>query len=110
MKTGQALYERNRSHCGRRCKLAATSDFIAYAENKILFPDKWFPDEVWDPKWQKQGQDLHTDVIPPPFQKLRPAEVQKREQFGHWEIDTVIGKKSGGNDVLLRTMAVNFQA
>jgi IS30 family transposase len=24
----------------------------------------------------------------------RPAEVEQREEFGHWEIDTVIGKKS----------------
>ncbi|MDN5323663.1 MAG: transposase, family, partial [Clostridia bacterium] len=24
----------------------------------------------------------------------RPEEVQQRQTFGHWEIDTIIGKKS----------------
>ncbi len=26
----------------------------------------------------------------------RPLEIELREQFGHWEIDTVIEKKLGG--------------
>lgn len=32
----------------------------------------------------------------------RPAEVAERKEFGHWEIDTVIGKKS--NDQTLMTL------
>lgn len=44
--TGQAIYERNRRHCGRRYKLAAASDFIAYAKKKILSPDKWSPGAI----------------------------------------------------------------
>ena len=31
----------------------------------------------------------------------RPTEVEKREEFGHWETDLVIGSKSGGDNVLL---------
>lgn len=31
----------------------------------------------------------------------RPAEVATRSTFGHWEIDTVIGKKKGKNAVVL---------
>ncbi len=31
----------------------------------------------------------------------RPAEVAMRNTFGHWEIDTVIGKKKGKNAVVL---------
>lgn len=31
----------------------------------------------------------------------RPASVQDREEFGHWEADLVIGSKSGGDSVLL---------
>ena len=31
----------------------------------------------------------------------RPAEVATRNTFGHWEIDTVIGKKKGKNAVVL---------
>lgn len=31
----------------------------------------------------------------------RPEEVKSREVFGHWEMDTVVGKKGGKKDVLL---------
>ena len=31
----------------------------------------------------------------------RPEEVKNREVFGHWEMDTVVGKKGGKKDVLL---------
>lgn len=31
----------------------------------------------------------------------RPASIQKRKQFGHWEIDTIVGQKSHKDDVLL---------
>ena len=33
---------------------------------------------------------------------LRPKEVETREEFGHWEIDTVVGKRS--NDAVLLTL------
>lgn len=31
----------------------------------------------------------------------RPKDIDNREEFGHWEIDTVIGEKSGNDCVLL---------
>ena len=31
----------------------------------------------------------------------RPSNIDNREEFGHWEIDTVIGKKTSDQDVLL---------
>ncbi len=34
--------------------------------------------------------------------ELRPAEVENRQEFGHWEIDTVLGKRS--NDQVLLTL------
>lgn len=33
----------------------------------------------------------------------RPEIINSREEFGHWEIDTVIGKKSGDNPLLTLT-------
>ena len=33
--------------------------------------------------------------------EFRPQEVNERNTFGHWEIDTVIGKKTKGEPVLL---------
>ncbi|RYL93655.1 IS30 family transposase [Sporolactobacillus sp. THM19-2] len=138
--TGQAIYERNRRHCGRRFKLAAASDFIAHAEKKILSSEKGSPDAVCgaagrDPKWKNKvrvcTRTLYDYIdrgslkvrnldLPnklryrskksghrPNIKHLgdsidsRPARVQKRKQFGHWEIDTVLGTKSGEDDVLL---------
>ncbi|GGL61492.1 IS30 family transposase [Sporolactobacillus putidus] len=140
LETGQAVYERNRHHCGRRIKLAAASDFIAYAENKMLSASQWSPDAVCgaagrDPKWKNKvrvctrtlyhyidlgilrvtNMDLPDKLRyrtkksrhRPNIKHLgdsidnRPAEVLKRRQFGHWEIDTVVGKKSRDDDVLL---------
>lgn len=34
---------------------------------------------------------------------LRPEHINSREEFGHWEIDTVIGKKSGDKALLTLT-------
>ena len=31
----------------------------------------------------------------------RPKHIENRKEFGHWEIDTVIGKKTSDQDVLL---------
>jgi IS30 family transposase len=34
----------------------------------------------------------------------RPESIEKREEFGHWEIDTVLGKRS--NDYVLLTLTL----
>lgn len=31
----------------------------------------------------------------------RPPEIEKREEYGHWEMDCVVGKRDGGGPVLL---------
>jgi len=31
----------------------------------------------------------------------RPPEVEKREEYGHWEMDCVVGKREGKGAVLL---------
>lgn len=31
----------------------------------------------------------------------RPASIENRTEFGHWEVDLVIGSKSGNDDALL---------
>ncbi len=41
--------------------------------------------------------------------ELRPQEVNDRSTFGHWEIDTVMGKKTKGEPVLL-TLVERFYA
>ena len=39
----------------------------------------------------------------PEFRSIeqRPAAANDRAEFGHWEIDTVIGRRAGENAVLL---------
>ncbi|MEM5244144.1 helix-turn-helix domain-containing protein, partial [Thermoanaerobacter sp. CM-CNRG TB177] len=56
--TGQAIYEKNRSNCGAKFKVAKAEDFLKYAENKIL-NEKWSPDAVVgyckkDPSWNNK--------------------------------------------------------
>lgn len=120
-------------------KLAEASEFIAFAEEKIL-KEKLSPDAVCGrvshlPDWQHKVKactrtlyhyiDLgilkvrNTDLP----KKLRyntkksehrvnikhlgesidnrPESIQKRRQFGHWKIDTIVGKKSREDDALL---------
>ena len=138
--TGQAIYEKNRSNCGAKFKVAKAEDFLKYAENKILH-EKWSPDAVVgyckkDPSWNNKtivctktlynyidrgllkvkNIDLPLKLRLKPRKKqnrknkrimgksidFRPKEVESREVFGHWEIDTLIGKKS--NDKVLLTL------
>lgn len=138
--TGQAIYEKNRSHCGAKFKLAQAEKFLRFAEVKII-KEKWSPDAVVgscknDPKWQNTfmvctktlynyiGQGLikvrNIDLqlkmrLKPKKARIRknkrvlgqsieqrPEEIQNRQSFGHWEIDTVVGKRS--NDSVLLTL------
>ena len=139
--TGQAVYEKNRSKCGAKLKLAHVEDFIKFAETKIL-NDKWSPDAVVgyckkNPEWKDKSVvstktlynhidkgllsirniDLILKLRLKPKKKrirknkriigksidVRPKEANSRETFGHWEIDTIIGKKSGDNVILTLT-------
>jgi len=137
--TGQAVYEKNRSHCGAKSKMAQVEDFLKFAEEKII-KDRWSPDTVvgackLEFKWQGQmvctktlynyidqgllkikNIDLPLKVrLKPKVARLhknkrvlgksieqRPQAVENREEFGHWEIDTVSGKKS--KDAALLTL------
>jgi len=139
--TGQAVYEKHRSNCGAKLKIAQAEAFLKYAETKIL-QEKWSVDAVVgackkDPAWKDayivstktlynyidrgflsvRNIDLPLKLHLKPKKKrirqnkrvigksieLRPQEVKSRETFGHWEIDTVIGKKSDDTAILTLT-------
>ncbi|MDI6600718.1 MAG: IS30 family transposase [Thermoanaerobacteraceae bacterium] len=139
--TGQAVYERNRSHCGAKSKLALVEDFLKYAEEKILI-DNWSPDiavgtfrsglKRQDSKTvctktlynyidkgllKVRNIDLNLKTrLKPKRRKVRqnkrimgqsienrPEEVEKRNTFGHWEIDTIEGKRSNDSAILTLT-------
>jgi transposase, IS30 family len=137
--TGQAIYEKNRSDCGKKSKVLQVESFLLYAEQKIL-KDKWSPDVVvgtarlsMDKSAMVCTKTLYSyidqrllrlrniDLLLKTHRKPkksvnrvnkrifgesisnRPEIVEDRKEFGHWEIDTVIGKRSGDQALLTIT-------
>lgn len=138
--TGQAVYEKNRSRCGAKYKLAEASEFIQFAVEKMQ-KDHWSPDAICGyVKAQRQSKnamvctktlyhyidlgllpvkniDLPLKVSRNTKKKLmrqhrkvlgtsieqRPAHIDEREEFGHWEIDTVLGSRAKGAALLTLT-------
>jgi IS30 family transposase len=138
--TGQAVYEKNRSRCGAKYKLAKASEFIQFAVEKMQ-KDHWSPDAIYGyVKAQKlfenttvctktlyryidlgllpvKNIDLplkvsrntkikrvrqHKKVLGTSIEQ-RPAHIDEREEFGHWEIDTVLGTRAKGAVLLTLT-------
>ena len=52
---------------------------------------KGFSGELIDPVLRVLGRSIEE----------RPASIEDRTEFGHWEVDLVIGSKSGNDDALL---------
>lgn len=57
---------------------------------------------------KKEGKKRNYKKIKTPHKNIkgtsieeRPAEVESREEYGHWEMDCVVGKRDGGGAVLL---------
>jgi len=57
---------------------------------------------------KREGKKRDYKKIKIPYKNLkgtsieeRPPEVERREEYGHWEMDCVIGKRDGGGAVLL---------
>src|SRR5699024_3355891 len=137
---GQALYEKNRSHCGAKYNLVEAADFIHFAVEKLK-KDKWSPDAICGyveandlfpdtrlstktlynyidagllpvknmdlplkirrrPK--KQRERAHKKQLGKSIEE-RPSHVEERKEFGHWEIDTVLGNRTKGNALLTLT-------
>lgn len=139
--TGQAVYEKNRSACVKPFKVAKATEFLEFAEAKML-KEKWSPDAIVGycrqrQEWQHQvivstktlynyidqrllrvrNIDLPLKVRRRPGKRVakerkrvlgasideRPEVINDREELGHWEIDTVIGKLSGDGALLTMT-------
>lgn len=139
--TGQAVYEKNRSACVKQFKGAQASEFLEFAETKML-EKKWSPDAIVGycqqcQEWQQQvtvstktlynyidqgllrirNIDLPLKVRRKQGKRTakqrkrvfgtsideRPEKINSREEFGHWEIDTVVGKRSGDGVLLTMT-------
>jgi transposase, IS30 family len=137
---GQAIYEKNRSNCGAKYKLADVADFIHFAVEKLQ-KDNWSPDAICGYAKTHQLFDgkivctktlyhyIDMGVLPVKNIDLplrvrrstrktrtrknkkilgksieeRPASIQERTEFGHWEIDTVLGSRTKGSALLTLT-------
>lgn len=139
--TGHAVYAKHRVNSHKIGKHNCASNFLRFAETKIL-KDKWSPDAVVGycqnhPQWQQESLvctktlynyidqcrlaarniDLYLKVRRRTTQcrgrinkrilgqsiEQRPIEILTREEFGHWEIDTVVGRQSKDNSLLTLT-------
>ena len=139
--TGQAVYAKHRVNSRKIGKHNRASNFLRFAETKIL-KDKWSPDAVVGycqnhPLWQQEALvctktlynyidrrrlavrniDLYLKVrrrttscrgrinkrILGQSIEQRPIEILTREEFGHWEIDTVVGRRSKDESLLTLT-------
>nr|WP_276102248.1 IS30 family transposase [Suicoccus acidiformans] len=96
---------------------------VGFAKRQELFDPKLIPSTTTLYNWIDSGimrtknMDLLEKLSRKPRQKKRsakenkrilgnsiderPEEVESRAHFGHWEIDTVIGQKTKGDEVLL---------
>ena len=117
-KVGQAAYEKNREACCRHYDLLEKSTFISYVEEHF-FEDEWSLD-VCAHRALKDGTFIRNIDLPEKLHRSsktarvrenkrilgrsieeRPASIEDRTEFGHWEVDLVIGSKSGNDDALL---------
>ena len=92
------VYEENRENCGRRPKWIDGTKFIEWADKKML-EKKWSPDVVVNKA--REENLYHESILPSTSIEHRPKSVEERLEFGHWEIDTVIGRKCADDPVLL---------
>ena len=136
---GNAVYQKNRSKCGRKFRRLTCDRFISYVTDKMkssnwsvdasvgeaLVSGSFTRDETVCTKtiynyidlglMEIKNADLPMKLrintkpkrIRASKRKLgesienRPDSVNDRTEFGHWEIDTVIGKKTSDDCVLL---------
>lgn len=74
-----------------------------YIDSGLYFPNltnKHLPEK---PSRTRNYNHVHRAKRPPKGTSIekRPKEINKRNTFGHWEMDTVIGKSKGKNQAVL---------
>lgn len=94
---GRALKE------GLFCKeeMVCTTTLYTYVERGYLKIKNIDLVEKVGRKTRKENLDRRHKRLKGRSIEERPKVVDEREEFGHWEIDLVIGKREGGDQVLL---------
>ena len=112
---GERVYAQNRENCKGKYKFLKCSEFIDYVTNKVL-KDNWSLDACvgeaiasarFNRKEMVCTKTLYNNIVRVNRRKLgrsieeRDKKIETREEFGHWEIDTVEGLKDKKDNVLL---------
>jgi len=90
------VYEEHREASKPRYKLLKVEEFIQFAKQKIQV-EKWLKLQ----RNTKPKRDCSRKRILGQSIGERPQEINDRLTFGHWEIDSVVGKKTKGEPVVL---------
>ena len=90
--SGQATYERQRVGSFNTMRVGAIESFINWIESKTLV-DHWSFDAAVG--YAKHKRELGKSI------ELRDPNIETREEFGHWELDTVRGTKDKTDHVLI---------
>ena len=91
--SGQATYERQRVGSFNTMRIGAIESFINWIESKTL-ADRWSFDAAVG--YAKHKRELGKSI------EFRDPNIETREEFGHWELDTVRGTKERHNGLLRR--------
>ena len=91
--SGQATYERQRVVSFNTMRIGAIESFINWIESKTL-ADRWSFDAAVG--YAKHKRELGKSI------EFRDPNIETREEFGHWELDTVRGTKERHNGLLRR--------
>ena len=91
-KAGEQQYKDNRRNSRRQYKRLAVSSFINYVDNGLIGIKNIDLPEKLKRNTKKEKVRKHKRVLGDSIE-LRPESVELREEFGHWEVDTVLGSK-----------------
>ena len=91
-KDGEQQYKDNRRNSRRQYKRLEVSSFINYVDNGLIGIKNIDLPEKLKRNTKKEKVRKHKRVLGDSIE-LRPESVELREEFGHWEVDTVLGSK-----------------
>lgn len=91
---GQANYEVNRSRCHRKAKALNGNPFVDWVITPFYLPEALL--RRHKKKLIRNNKRSYGTSI-----TERPEEISAEIEEGHWEIDTVVGKRAGKESVVL---------
>ena len=91
---GQANYEVNRSRCHRKAKALNGNPFVDWFITPFNLPEALL--RRHKKKLIRNNKRIYGTSI-----TERPEEISAEIEEGHWEIDTVVGKRAGKESVVL---------